>query len=99
MSNYTVSLKRVCEVYGETTVEFAFRSYDFENYLDKEQVQEIINAGIFSKAFLSKMIIDHYLFREIAYETPEMFLHFARVKMKEIMRKICAFNLFSFAFL
>ena len=99
MSNYTVSLKRVCEVYGETAVEFAFRSYDFENYLDKEQVQEIINAGIFSKAFLSRMIVDHYLFREIAYETPEMFLHFARVKMKEIMRKICATYLFSFAFI
>lgn len=98
MSNYTVSLKRVCEVYGNTAVEFVFRDYDFMNYLDKEQVQTIIDAGIFSKAFLSKMIVDHYLFREIAYETPEMFLHFAKAKMNEIMRKICAFNLFSFAF-
>ena len=34
---------------------------------------------------LNKKIVDHYLFREIGFETAEMFKHYVNTKMREIM--------------
>lgn len=99
MSNYTVTLKRVCDVYGTEEVLNWFKSYDLSNYLSQEQIQTILNLNVFSKDYLSKMILNHYLFREIAFETPEMFSHYAKTKMQEIMRKLPSDDLFSFSYL
>ena len=99
MSNYTITLKRVCDVYGEQNVLNWFKSYELSNYLSQEQIQAILNLNVFSKDYLSKMILNHYLFREIAFETPEMFSHYAKTKMQEIMRNLCSTYLFSFTYL
>jgi len=99
MSDYTISLKRIIDVYGEGAVEEWFRSYSLFDYLPKDQVLFINRNGVFDPFYLAKMIIEHYYLREIAFETPEMFRHYALIKMKEIMRKICSFNLFCLSFL
>ena len=85
MSNYTITLKRISEVYDVETLLSWFSDYDLQDYLTADQIQEITNAGIWSKEKLSQMIFEHYYLREIAFETPEMFRHFAKVKLQEIM--------------
>lgn len=99
MSDYTVSLKRVCDVYGKNEVLSWFKSYSLEDYLSEDEIATIENFRVFSKETLAEMILNHYYFSEIAYETPEMFSHFAKNKLKEIMRKLCSTYLFSFNFL
>lgn len=93
MSDYTITLKRCSELYGKDEVISWFSSYAELNYLSYEQYTQITTPDVFGnvpfdKNFLSKMIFEHYYMREIAYETPEMFRHYAKVKMQEIMRKI-----------
>lgn len=96
MSNYTITLKRVCDVYGEQNVLNWFKSYSLYDYLTIDEVSTIGYLKVFSMDTLAKMILNHYYFREIAFETPEMFKHFAITKLREIMRNLCSFNLFSF---
>lgn len=99
MSDYTVTLKRVCDVYGKNEVLNWFKDYSLEDYLSLEEIQTISNLRVFSKNTLAEMILNHYLFSEIAYETPEMFSHFAKSKLKEIMRFIRSTYLFIIAYI
>lgn len=96
MSSYTITLKRISEVYDVETILSWFTDYDIEDYLLPSQIEVVESAGIWTKAKLSQMIFEHYYLREIAFETPEMFRHFAKVKMQEIMRKISSAYLFKF---
>lgn len=96
MSNYTITLKRVCDVYGEQNVLNWFKSYNLYDYLTIDEVSTIGYLKVFSMDTLAKMILNHYYFREIAFETPEMFKHFAITKLREIMRNLCSTYLFSF---
>lgn len=101
MSDYTISLKRCLEVYGTNEIISWFMDYDERNYLSLNELERILNKNIygnsvFNKKLLAVMIIEHYYFREIAYETPEMFRHYVKVKLQEIMRKISSTYLFSF---
>lgn len=93
MSDYTITLKRCSEVYGKDEVISWFTNYDELNFISVEQYEQLVKKddfGIvsFNKNFLANLIFEHYFLREIAYETPEMFRHYAKVKMNEIMRKI-----------
>lgn len=99
MSNYTITLKRVCDVCGEQNVLNWFKSYSLYDYLTIDEVSTIGYLKVFSMDTLAKMILNHYYFREIAFETPEMFKHFAITKLREIMRNLCSFNLFSFTYI
>lgn len=87
MSNYTMTLKRVCDVYTYDEVIDWFTSYDLRDYLTQEQVEVVENAEIWSKDKLGIEIVNHYLMREIAFETPYLFRHHAKVKMAEVMEK------------
>ena len=87
MSDYTITLKRICDVYGKETVLDWFDSYSFTPFLTEEQRNVVYNTHLFSRTTLKNMILDHYYFREIAFETPEMFKHYAKNKMNEIMGK------------
>lgn len=87
MSNYTMTLKRVIDIYGYEEVVSWFESYDLRDYLTAEQVQVIEDSDLWRKDKLSPLILEHYLMREIAYETPYLFRHFAKVRMSEIMEK------------
>lgn len=94
MSNYTMTLKRITEVYGEDEVLNWFQGYSLENYLSIEQMQVVNERNIFHKDFLAQMILKHYYFREIAFETPLMFKVYLYSKLEEIMRNLCSNNLF-----
>lgn len=85
MADYTMELRRVAEIYGENEVKSWFSSYNLEDFLTSKQIEDIENLGIWSKEKLAQKIFDHYFMREIGYETPYMFRHFAIIKMKEIM--------------
>ena len=87
MSSYTMELRKVCDIYSREEVESWFSSYNLEDYLTEEQIQTITTAGMWSKQKLAKQIIDHYYMREIGFETPYLFRHFAITKMNEIMER------------
>lgn len=92
MSDYTITLKRCSEIYGKDEIISWFTDYDELNYISTEQYQDLISPDVygiapFDKNFLAKMIVEHYFMREIAYETPTLFKHYAKVKMQEIMGK------------
>lgn len=88
MSKYTIELRKVCEIYGRNIVESWFKDYDINDYLLPEQVQQLNKfPNIWSKDKLAKKIVDHYFMREIGFETPALFRHYARVTMQEIMEE------------
>lgn len=68
-------------------VESWFMDYNPLDYITQEQYNQIIERGMWSKEKLAKKIVDHYFMREIGYETPALFKHYAKVKMQEIMEK------------
>lgn len=94
MSDYTVTLKRCCDVYGKDNVLFWFKNYQIRDFLPEEQANVVISSNFLNKNVIAKAIVDHYYFREIAFETPEMFSHYAQATMNEIMRLLFTFNLF-----
>lgn len=88
MATYTIELRKVCEYYTREEVEKWFYSYNLNDYLLPTQVQQIEKFGsLWSKEKLAKKIVDHYYLREIGFETPAMFRHYAIVTMQEIMEK------------
>lgn len=87
MSDYTIDLRHVCDIYGRDEVESWFKDYDMTDYLSLDQINKILTNNPNYKEKLARKIIDHYYMREIAYETPALFKHFARVKMNEIMEQ------------
>jgi hypothetical protein len=85
MASYTIELRKVCEYYGRDEVENWFKSYKLEDALTPEQIEAITKYNVWSKEKLASMIVDHYFMREIGFETPELFKHYAKVTMNEIM--------------
>ena len=96
MSNYTITLKRISEVYSKNEVLGWFQDYSLSDYLTYEESTLVSQTNLFDKGTLANMIFNHYYLREIAYETPEMFRHYTKVKLQEIMRKISSTCLFIF---
>lgn len=88
MATYTIELRRVCEIYGRDEVESWFKDYDINEFLLPEQI-EVLNKvpNIWSKDRLATKIVDHYFMREIGFETPALFRHYAKVTMQEIMEE------------
>lgn len=87
MANYTVELRRVCDIYGRAEVEKWFTDYEISHYLNPKQIETMAKYKIWSKERLAQKIVDHYYMREIGQETPALFKHFAKVKMQEIMER------------
>ncbi len=87
MAKYTIELRRVCDYYGREEVENWFKDYDINNYLTPEQVTQITKFNVWSKDRLATKIVDHYFMREIGFETPALFKHYAKVSMQEIMER------------
>lgn len=92
MADYTLELRNLFEpdlfgnrLFTREEVESWFKDYELSDYLTSEQIEKIEAAGMWSKEKLAKKIVDHYYMREIGYETPTLFAHFAKIKMKEIM--------------
>lgn len=87
MSKYTMELRHVCKFYTREEVENWFKSYEISDYLTPEQIQVLNEEGFWSKEKLAKKIVDHYYMREIGFETPALFKHYAKVTMQEIMEE------------
>lgn len=85
MADYTIQLRDVCNIYGRNEVESWFSSYVMSDYLSQEQIERIREASNWTPEKLARKIVDHYYMREIGYETPALFAHFAKVKMNELM--------------
>ena len=85
MSTYTMELRKVCDYYTREVVENWFKNYNLEDYLSLDQIQTIQEKGVWNKNKLAKKIVDHYFMREIGFETPSLFEHYAKIKMQEIM--------------
>lgn len=87
MSKYTMELRHVCDFYTREKVEGWFKDYEISDYLTPEQIQVLNQEGFWSKDKLAKKIVDHYFMREIGFETPALFKHYAKVTMQEIMEE------------
>ena len=87
MANYTIELRHVCDIYGRNEVEAWFKDYNISNYLTPSQIEQIEKFGVWSKDRLAEKIVDHYYMREIGFETPALFKHYAKVTMQEIMER------------
>lgn len=85
MSKYTTSLRNCIFLYGENEVLSWFSSYDLKDYLFPEQIETIEKAGFWSKEKLAKKIINHFIMREIGYETTGLFRLKVINHMEEIM--------------
>lgn len=85
MSKYTFELRRLFDFYTRETVEGWFKDYELSDYLTDDEIQVITDRGTWSKDKLAKKIVDHYLMREIGFETPYLFQHYVKVAMNEIM--------------
>ena len=87
MAKYTIELRKVCNIYTREVVENWFKDYDINDYLRPEETQILNKNNMWSKEKLAKKIVDHYYMREIGFETPALFKHYAKVTMNEIMEE------------
>ena len=85
MAKYTMELRKVVNIYGREEVEKWFSSYELSDFLTPEQIAQINKYNVWTKEKLAKQIIDHYYMREIGFETPALFAHYAKVTMNELM--------------
>lgn len=87
MAKYTIELKNICDYYTRNEVENWFKDYCLTDYLRPDEIESIESANIWSKDRLARKIVDHYYMREIGFETPALFKHYAKVFMNEIMER------------
>lgn len=87
MSNYTTSLRYICESSPESKEDCiqTFSSYDLRDYLTQKQIQTIDEVGNWTKEKLANKIIRYYYFREIGFETWALFKHHAKIEMELLM--------------
>ena len=85
MAKYTIELRKICDMYGRNEVENWFKSYNLNDFLTQEQINQIEKYNVWNKDKLARLIVDHYYMREIGFETPALFSHYAKVTMNEIM--------------
>lgn len=94
MSKYTLELRELFEpikfnppLYTREEIENWFKDYELSDYLTSKQIQSINSWGLWSKDKLARKIVDHYYMRELGFETPALFKHYAKVTMQEIMEE------------
>ena len=87
MAEYTIKLRNVCDIFGRDEVENWFKNYNLEHYLTPIQIEQITKFNVWSKERLAQKIVDHYYMREIGFETPALFKHYAITTMQEIMER------------
>ena len=87
MASYTMELRKVIEYFGREEVENWFKDYDLSHYLTPTQIEQITKFNVWSKDRLAEKIVDNYYMREIGFETPALFKHYAKIEMKKIMER------------
>lgn len=69
MSRYTFTLREVISTFGEDEVKAWFSDYELSDYLTPEEIKVIEDRGTWTKEQLAKRIINHYMLREIGYDS------------------------------
>lgn len=88
MASYTIELRKLCDIYySRSEVESWFKDYNLADYLTPVQIEQITKFNVWSKDRLAEKIVDFYYMREIGFETPELFKHYAKITMKMIMER------------
>ena len=87
MVSYTMELRKVINLFGRKEVENWFKDYDLSHYLTPTQIEQITKFNVWSKDRLAEKIVDNYYMREIGFETPALFKHYAKIEMKKIMER------------
>ena len=87
MASYTMQLRKVIEYFGREEVENWFKDYELSHYLTPTQIEQITKFNVWSKDRLAEKIVDNYYMREIGFETPALFKHYAKIEMKKIMER------------
>ena len=87
MASYTMQLRKVIEYFGREEVENWFKDYELYHYLTPTQIEQITKFNVWSKDRLAEKIVDNYYMREIGFETPALFKHYAKIEMKKIMER------------
>ena len=87
MASYTMELRKVIKLFGREEVEKWFKDYDLSHYLTPTQIEQITKFNVWSKDRLAEKIVDNYYMREIGFETPALFKHYAKIEMKKIMER------------
>ena len=87
MASYTMELRKVIKLFGREEVENWFKDYDLSHYLTPTQIEQITKFNVWSKDRLAEKIVDNYYMREIGFETPALFKHYAKIEMKIIMER------------
>ena len=87
MASYTMELRKVIEYFGREEVENWFKDYDLSHYLTPTQIEQITKFNVWSKDRLAEKIVDNYYMREIGFETPALFKHYAKIEMKKITER------------
>ena len=87
MSNYTVTLKNICDASptGRQDLIDTFTDYNLSDYLTPAQIETIERTGNWTPDKLANKIIDFYYLREIGLETYGLFKHQAKIEMKLLM--------------
>ena len=94
MAKYTLELRELYTpirfnppLFTEAEIKSWFTDYQLTDYLTSEEIQVINKRGVWTKDKLAQKIINHYFMREIGFETPALFKHYAKVEMSEIMEE------------
>ena len=92
MAKYSLELRELFEpikfnppLYSRADIENWFKDYELEDYLTPDEITKINTEGVWSKDKLARKIVDHFYMREIGFETPALFRHYAKVTMQELM--------------
>lgn len=87
MSKYTTNFKTLITmgIYTKDDLKSWFMDYELTDYLTNEEIEVINERGTWNKDRLADKIIDEYYFKDFGLETPAMFKHYAKIKMREIM--------------
>ena len=85
MSKYTIEIRELCDMLTRSEVESWFKDYELSDYLTTDEISVITERGTWTKDKLAKKIVDHYYTREIGFETADLFKHYVKIKMSEIM--------------
>lgn len=87
MSKYTTSFYQLIQMglYNKENIKEWFKDYSLEDYLTEDEIQVINARGTWNKDTLADKIVEHYYFKEIGFESPAMFIHYAKIQMREIM--------------
>lgn len=87
MSKYTTNFKTLINmgIFSKDEIVAWFTDYELSDFLTQEEIDVINTRGTWNKIKLANRIVDEYYFRDIGFETPAIFKHYAKVKMLDIM--------------